>query len=177
MSEPYLFSKYTILSNPPEFTGETGGIMEIHYPLPHWFTSWKKRKIIKIYGCSWAYLDSEDLKPIPSTKYANQFVTVHSNIARDAIQNIPGLWHEGNIPTQDQLDAFTNCLMVVNNYYTPKIIDVSDAEFHEIVIWFKVGTGAQIAIRSSHYSSCGNGKIENEQAVFKIECELAILDA
>jgi hypothetical protein len=175
MSEPYLFSKYSILSNRPEHKDFSGATYEIHYSLPSWFTSWNKKKIIKIYGCSFAYLESENKNPKPSTKYSNQFITVHSNIARDSVQNMPGFWAVNESTTQKEEETFANCLMAVNNYYTPKIIDVTDADFSEIIIWFKDGYGEKIPLRTSYSSETGFLD-EIYQAVFKIECELAICD-
>jgi hypothetical protein len=175
MSEPYLFSKYSILSNRPEHKDFSGGYHEIYYPLPSWFKNWNKRKIIKIYGCSFAFLESENKEPKPSTRYSNQFITVHSNIARDNVQNMPGVWELKESATQKEEEIYANCLMVVNNYYTPKIIDVTDADFSEIVIWFKDGYGEKIPLRTS-YSSEHGVLDEIYQALFKIECELAIGD-
>jgi hypothetical protein len=61
-----------------------------------------------------------------------------------------------------------------NNYYTPKIYDLSDTNLSDILVWFKDAYGNKIPIRDAYTIS---GDILNEiyQAVFKIECELAIL--
>jgi hypothetical protein len=53
------------------------------YNLPSWFVNWDKNKMIKVYGCSFMYLDSVGTVPIRSDKYNNQFISVHSNIIRD----------------------------------------------------------------------------------------------
>ena len=173
MTETYLKSMYMILSNRLENKDFSGATYEIHYPLPPWFTHWGGRKIIKVYGCSFAYLESENKEPKPSERYKNQFITVHSNIARDEVQNMPGRWNPTEAPTPKEEEAYSNCLMVVNNYYTPKIIDATYSDFTEIVIWFKDGYGEKIPLRTS-YSSEGGFLDEIYQAVFKIECELAV---
>jgi hypothetical protein len=78
---------------------------------------------------------------------------------------------ESNIHENEAVDCF---MMIVNNYYTPKIYDVSDSNLQNITIWFKDSYGNRIPIRSS-YSSTEGYLDEIRQAVFKIECELAVL--
>jgi hypothetical protein len=62
--------------------------------------------------------------------------------------------------------------MIVNNYYTPKIYDLSNSNLDYITISFKDSYGEKIAIRTS-YSSEGLLD-EIYQVVFKIEIELDI---
>jgi hypothetical protein len=74
-------SKYACLTNKHLSKKFSGGYYEISFRLPVWFRDWNKSKIIKVYGCSFNYLDSENKKPILSTLYQNQFISVHSNIS------------------------------------------------------------------------------------------------
>jgi hypothetical protein len=64
-------------------------------------------------------------------------------------------------------------MMIVNNYYTPKIYDLTNFSDNKISIWFKDSHGEQIVLKTS-YSSEGGFLDEIYQAVFKIECELFI---
>jgi hypothetical protein len=63
----------------------SGGYYEISFRLPGWFWDWNKNKIIKVYGCSFNYLDSKNKNPILSNKYQNQFIFVHFNIDHEDI--------------------------------------------------------------------------------------------
>jgi hypothetical protein len=169
-------SRYSILSNKPlteEFSGE---LNEISYELPAWFKNSNKRKIIKVYGCSFRFLESEDKKPIPSDYYTNHILSVHSNIARDETEHMASFYPQTNSKTPDiyENEAVDCFMMIVNNYYTPKIYDVTDSNLQTISIWFKDSYGNRVPIRSS-YSGSGGLLDEIRQAVFKIECELAVL--
>jgi hypothetical protein len=86
--EKYTKSMYSILSNKPISKDFSGASYEISYRLPPWFVNWSGKKLIKVYGCSFAYLESENKVPKPSEKYVNQFISVHSNIARDGTENL-----------------------------------------------------------------------------------------
>jgi hypothetical protein len=67
-------------------------------------------------------------------------------------------------------------MMVVNNYYTPKIYDLTNSEIKDIRIQFRDAYGKLIPIRSS-YSSCDSTIADEiQQATFKIEIERAILE-
>jgi hypothetical protein len=70
----------------------------MEFKLPTWFTDWNKNKIIKVYGCSWCYLEIEYL-PCPNDSLVSM-----------------------------------DFMMVVNNYYTPKIYDLTNyvLQFHKI---------------------------------------------
>jgi hypothetical protein len=177
-------SKYTILSNKPLNKDFSGAYYEIDYKLPPWFVNWDKNKVIKVYGCSFAYLESKNKEPIPSQKYANQFISVHSNIVRDdteillsaypTIDDLPGEFNKN-----DESGLNENYMMVCNNYYTPKIYDLSNSKINYIKIWFKDSHGERIIIRSTYATKDENGDLqlnEIEQAVFKMECELAIME-
>jgi hypothetical protein len=76
-------SKYACLTNKPLSKKFSGGYYEISFRLPAWFRDSNKNKLIKVYGCSFNYLDSENKKPILSTLYQNQFISVHYNIAHE----------------------------------------------------------------------------------------------
>jgi hypothetical protein len=61
-------SKYALLTNKlrKDFSGALRGMS---FKLPSWFTDWNKNKIIKVYGCSFNYLESENKNLILSSKY------------------------------------------------------------------------------------------------------------
>jgi hypothetical protein len=171
-----LKSRYSILSNKPlseEFSGE---LNELSYKLPAWFKNANGKKIIKVYGCSFRFLESEDKKPIPSDDYTNQILSVHSNIARDETEHMTSFYPQTISPETDahENEAVDCFMMMVNNYYTPKIYDVTDSNLQVISIWFKDSYRYCVPIRPS-YSSSEGLLDEIRQAVFKIECELDVL--
>jgi hypothetical protein len=178
-------SKYSILSNKPVNREDLGEFTEIIYKLPDWFVNWNKTKIIKVYGCSFAYLDSQDKKPIISTLYANQFISVHSNIVQQDISSLPSLYllegyREANPVIMDEAKINEGFMMVVNNFYSPKIFNLTNSTLDNISIRFKDATGNIIPLRTPYYSGPvipGDQYHTNEirQAVFKIEIELAII--
>jgi hypothetical protein len=55
-----IISKYNCLTNKPLSKKSSGGYYEISFRLPVRFRDWNKNKIIKVYGCSFNYLDSEN---------------------------------------------------------------------------------------------------------------------
>jgi hypothetical protein len=117
-------------------------------------------------------LESENKEPKISSTYANQFITVHSNIVRDDTANMRVKYAGENdkfaISTKND-----DYMMTVNNFYTPKMYDVTNANLSKIRIWFYDATGSSIALRTSY---SGQGFLDEiYQAVFKIECELAII--
>jgi hypothetical protein len=184
--EKYSKSMYSILSNKPTTQDFSGASYEISYRLPAWFVNWGGKKLIKVYGCSFAYLESENKVPKPSQKYANQFISVHSNIARDGTESLlsaytlgltsAGLTPSNKYPDYDESVVNENYMMVVNNYYTPKIYDLTNFTDNKISIWFKDSHGNLIELRTS-YSSAEGFLDEIYQAVFKIECELFVSEA
>jgi hypothetical protein len=64
-------------------------------------------------------------------------------------------------------------MMIVNNYYTPKIFDLTNSDEKTINIWFKDAHGEIIPIRTPYSSDHGTWD-EIHQVVFNIECELAV---
>jgi hypothetical protein len=66
-------------------------------------------------------------------------------------------------------------MMVVNNYYTPKIYNLTNSTAKEITIWFKDTRGEIIPLRTSYLTGAPLDEIY--QAFFKIECKLAILSS
>jgi hypothetical protein len=123
MSE-IVMSKYAVLTDKPLSKEFKGRYYETAFILPPWFSYWNCKKIIKIYGCSFAYLESEKKEPILSNKYAGQFISVHSNIVRDDSEYLPSTYipsSNGDTPSQMESEANSNFMMVVNNYYTPKV--------------------------------------------------------
>jgi hypothetical protein len=111
-------SKYSVLSNRPVTKDFSGAYYEIFYNLPFWFTNWSGKKIIKVYGYSFVYLESENLVPKPSSIYANQFISVHSNIVRDDSVSLHGVY-SSLPPTQSETEVDADFMMTVNNFYTP----------------------------------------------------------
>jgi hypothetical protein len=79
---------------------------------------------------------------------------------------------EPDIHENEMIDCY---MMTVNNYYSPKIYDVSDSNLQFISIWFKDSYGNRVPIRTSYTGPGGEILEEIHQAVFKIECEIAIL--
>jgi hypothetical protein len=69
---------------------------------------------------------------------------------------------------------------VVNNYYTPKLYDITNCDIKEIKIWSEDSHNELIILKTSFSSEAGieNGYQLDEiyKAVFKIECELFISD-
>jgi hypothetical protein len=63
----FVMSKYTVLINKP--LRNSGGLYKMFFKLQSWFTNWNKNKIIKVYGCSFNYLESENKKPILNNIY------------------------------------------------------------------------------------------------------------
>jgi hypothetical protein len=64
-------------------------------------------------------------------------------------------------------------MMAVNNYYTPKLYELTNSNYSEITVWFKDAYGNKVPIRAAHTPD--NEILETYQAVFKIECELALI--
>jgi hypothetical protein len=80
---------YSILLNKHVSKNFRGYYYEISCRFPVWlFVNRKGKKIIKVYGCAFAYLWKWEKVLKPSDKYANQFTSVHSNIARDDSENL-----------------------------------------------------------------------------------------
>jgi hypothetical protein len=173
-------SAYANLSNKPLNKEFSGASYEIQYKLPSWFTTTNKNKIVKVYDCSFAYLESKNKEPVLSTKYSNQFISVHSNITRDetVLMNLVytkenGL--AGNPSENDELKAIDGYMMIANSFYTPKIYDLSNSNLDCITISFKDACGEKIPIGTSY---SGEGFLDEiYQAVFKIEIELAVINS
>jgi hypothetical protein len=170
-------SAYSCLTNKFLNKEFSGVFYEIQFKLPSWFMNWNKNKIVKVYGYSFAYLESKNKESVLSTKYSNQFISVHSNITREDTTLMNSVYTmenglPGNPSEIDELKAIDGYMMIVNNYYTPKIYDLSNSNLDYITISFKDSYGEKIAIRTSY---SGEGPLDEiYQAVFKIEIELAI---
>jgi hypothetical protein len=83
-----------------------------------------------------------------------------------------------NIEDDSVYDGF---MMTTNNYYFPKVYDLTHADIKEIKIWFRDGFGEIIPIIKSYRTAEMSNDMELDdyeklQAVFKIECELAIVN-
>jgi hypothetical protein len=115
-----------------------------------------------------------------STKYSNQFISVHSNITRDETVLMNSVYTKenglaGNPSENDELKAIDGYMMIANNFYTPKIYDLSNSNLDYITISFKDACGEKIPIRTSY---SGEGFLDEiYQAVFKIEIELAVINS
>jgi hypothetical protein len=137
-------------------------------------------KIIKVYGCSFNYLESENKNPTPSSKYQNQFISVHSNIAHEDTIPLKSFYVEPEVSENylsdpNESTLISNFMMVVNNYYTPKIYDLTNSTIDNITTTFKDAYGELIVIRTSYAPGSDPMELtEIQQAVFKIEIELAI---
>jgi hypothetical protein len=66
-------------------------------------------------------------------------------------------------------------MTVANNYYTPKIFDLTNLNIQEITISFRDACGELIPIRTSYTGNTGELQ-KIRQAAFKIEINLAILE-
>jgi hypothetical protein len=68
-------------------------------------------------------------------------------------------------------------MMVVSNYYIFKIYDLTNSEIKDIRIQFRDAYGKLIPIRTSYSADDDNITTEEiQQATFKIEIELVILE-
>jgi hypothetical protein len=117
-------------------------------------------------------MESENKDPIPSQKYANQFITVYSIITRDDSVHFPSTYEDKGRPAQNKSEA-SKGFMIVNNYYTPKIFDLTNSNEKMNNIWFKDAYREIIPIRTPYSSNHGTWD-EIYQAVFNIEYELGL---
>jgi hypothetical protein len=125
-------------------------------------------------------LESESKKPIPSNINANQFISVHSNIVHNDTVTLNSKYADV-LPTDylaclNESLVFMDFMMVVNNCYTSKIYDLRNSEIKDICIQFRDVYGKLIPIRTSYSSGDPIIADEIQQATFKIETELAILE-
>jgi hypothetical protein len=127
-------------------------------------------------------LGSENKNPTLSSKYQNQFISAHSNIAHEDTIPLKSFYVEPGViesylSDQNESTVISDFMMVVNNYYTPKIYDLTNSFINNITIFFRDAYGKPIVIRSSYAPGSDPMEItEIEQAVFKIEIELAIVE-
>jgi hypothetical protein len=178
-------SSYTVLTNKPLSTDFSGGYYALIFHLPKWFVDWPKIKIIKVYGCSFLYFETENKEPKLSDKYNRQFVSVHSNIVRDDVSvlqiqysDIPEGSPIENGPGDNHGDGL-DYLCTANNFYNPKIYDVSNNQLTYIKLWFLDSTGKKIPIRGSFSLDPGDPFSPLDEvmsAVIRLECELAIFE-
>jgi hypothetical protein len=70
-------------------------------------------------------------------------------------------------------------MMVANNYYTPKLYNLTNSpELQEIRIWFKDSYGERVCLRTSYAGTSDLNLLDEiRQAVFRIELELVISNA
>jgi hypothetical protein len=114
--------------------------------------------------------------------YQNQFISVHSNIVHEDTYplNSDYLTKNGRVEKissdiGDISKLISDFMMVANNYYTYKIFDLTNLNIQEIIISFRDACGESIPIRTSYTGNTGELQ-EIQQAAFKIEIELAILE-
>jgi hypothetical protein len=146
-----VMSKYTVLTNKPFHKNFSGALRGMSFKLPSLFTDWNKNKIIKVYGCSFNYLESENKNPTLSSKYQNQFISVHSNIAHEDTIPLKSFYEEPGVSESCLSDPnesilISDFMMIVNNYYTPKIYDLTNSELKNITIFFRDAYGEPIVI-------------------------------
>jgi hypothetical protein len=117
-------------------------------------------------------LESENKKPILTNIYSNQFISVHSNIAHNDTITLNSKYVDvlpnDYLSSPNESTVSMDFMMVVNNYYTPKIYDLTNSEIKDIQKLIPIRT----------YYSCGDPTVADEiqQATFKIEIEVAILE-
>jgi hypothetical protein len=177
-----VMSKYTVLTNKPLHKNFSGALRGMCFKLPSWFTNWNKNKIIKVYGCSFNYLESENKNPVLSSRYQNQFISVHSNISHEDTIPLKSFYLETGVSENylsdpNESSLISDFMMVVNNYYTPKIYDLTNSAIDSIIIAFRDAYGELIVIRTSYAPGSDPMELtEIRQAVFKNEIKLAILE-
>jgi hypothetical protein len=67
-------------------------------------------------------------------------------------------------------------MTIVNNYYTPKIYDLTNSEIKNITIFFRDAYGKPIVIQNSYAPGSDPMELPKiKQTIFKIEIKLAIL--
>jgi hypothetical protein len=180
---------YTVLTNKTLTNMPGDPQYALLFKLPYWFIHWPKTKIIKVYGCSFIFLESEPpvegavtegYIPRVSSKYANQFISVHSNIVRDDTTPLH-ISYEGEVSSQSSFGDAVDYMMTCNNFYNPKIYDVSNIQgLESIRLWFVDSVGKTVPIKHNysdgHYVDAeGNSHTFSGvyQAVIRMECELA----
>jgi hypothetical protein len=137
-----VMSEYTVLTNKPLHKNFSGALRGMSFKLPSWFTDWNKNKIVKVYCCNFNYLESENKNPTLSSKYQNQFISVHSNIAHEDAIPLKSFYvdpraNENYLSHPNESSSISDFMMVVNNYYTPKIYDLTNSTIDNITITFK----------------------------------------
>jgi hypothetical protein len=150
-----VMSKYTILTNKPLQKDFSGVLHKLSFKLPQWFTNWNKNKIIKVYGCSFNYLESENKKHILSNIYQNQFISVHSNVAHKDTVPLKPIYlelvvSENYLSNPNESSLIFDFMMVVNNYCTQEIYDLTNSIIDSITISFREAYSNLIVIRTSY---------------------------
>jgi hypothetical protein len=175
-----IMSKYSCLIKKPLLKNFSGVFTGMDFTLPSWFTNWNKNKIIKVCCCSFNYLERENKKPILSNIYQNQFISVHSNIAYEVTITLKSKYlhvlQSNYLSNPNESTATSDFMIIVNNYYIFKIYDLTNNTIDSITTSFRGAYGELIPIHTSH--SFGNPTIVDEiqQATFKTEIKLAILE-
>jgi hypothetical protein len=136
-----VMSIYAILTNKPLRKDYSGVLNKMSFKLPSWFTNWNKNKIIKVYNCSFNYLESENKNPILSNRHQNQFVSVHSNIAYEDTIPLKSFYLETGVSENylsdpNESTLISDFIMVVNKFYTPKIYDLTNSTTDSITVIF-----------------------------------------
>jgi hypothetical protein len=101
-------------------------------------------------------MESENKKPKPSALYANQFITVNSNITRDDTEYLPASYEDLKRPSQSESDASTGFILLANNIYNnPKIYDLTNSFERVIEAWFKDAYGNIIPVQTPYSTDHG----------------------
>jgi hypothetical protein len=141
-------SCYTTLTHKSFETINIDIINKLIYQLPFWFVNWPRKKIAKVNGCSFIYMESKNKKPKPSALYANQFITVYSNITRDDTEYLPASYEDLKRPSQSESDASAGFILLANNIYNnQKIYDLMNSSERIIEMWFKDAYGNIIPVK------------------------------
>jgi hypothetical protein len=181
MPEKLIKSVYTVLSNKffdNDVTTNTDNQSHtIEFLLPSWFTTWSGKKIIKVYGCSFVYLRNQ----LISNKYQYQFISVHSNIAVNDNTVLNCKYINELTPDYKSDSQYYDYLITCNNYYSPKIYDVTNSDLKSIKINFTDAFGDVIKLKynttETVEDAAGVSVTEKVgyRSAFRMECEWAII--
>jgi hypothetical protein len=114
-----------------------------------------------------------------SNIYINQFISVLSNITYNDTITLHSKYSDvlpnDYLSSPNKSTTSVDFIMVVN-YYTLKINDLTNSVIDNICIQFRDVCGSLILIRSSYSSGDATVSDEIQQVTFKIEIELTILE-
>jgi hypothetical protein len=174
-------------------------VNEWKFALPPWFYSSQYKKMIKFYGSNvfqHKYSMNKTISSPPETIEEQQteffqvlHATIHSNLSKinkDG-QNIntipiPIFYKDGNRVYDDyyknDIHIYDDYMMLVNNYYTPKVYVIKDDTIRTIDITFKANDGRTLPIFEIDRIYEGVETTDNikiNQLLFKIKGELILI--